>query len=147
MRSLCSSQLGHYRICGIRCATMARTGASLALSALSLSPAGDSPRRLPVNNNATSLEPDDDHLSDGSLTPGQFTPQSDEELEPLVRVQLIIDSSGEVKAVQDFKLDGSSSEPSLGATVAFANDTLNVDTNYRLELYLPGSEMPLGRRP
>ena len=77
--------------------------------------------------------------------PGQFTPQSDEELEPLVRVQLI--NSGEVKAVHDFKLDGSSSEPSLGATVAFANDTLNVDTNYRLELYLPGSEMPLGRRP
>ena len=128
---------------------MARTGASLALSALSLSPAGDSPRRLPVNNNATSLEPDDDHLSDGSLMPGQFTPQSDEELEPLVRAQLInlIDFSGEVKAVQDFKLDGSSSEPSLGATVAFANDTLNVDTNYHLELYLPGSEMPLGRRP
>ena len=146
MRSLCSSQLGHYRICGIRCATMARTGASLALSALAPSPAEDPPRRLPVNNNATSPEPDDDHLSDGSLMPGQFTPQSDEELEPLVRVQLI-NSNGEVKAVQDFKLDGSSSEPSLGAIVAFANDTLNVDTNYHLELYLPGSEMPLGRRP
>ena len=78
--------------------------------------------------------------------PGQFTPQSDEELEPLVRVQLI-NLNGEVKAVQDFKLDGSSSEPSLGAIVAFANDTLNVDANYRLVLYLPGSEMPLGERP